>query len=80
LSGHTMSYGRKETRRTRSISITETNGQEQLCSPKNDKDLHENSLVQSTPVFKLLVVILFTLNLKGFYGFHVLSVVYYTAE
>ena len=48
--GHTMSYGRKETQLTKSISITETDGQEQLFSPKNDKGVHENCLVQSTQV------------------------------
>ena len=60
--GHIVSYGRKETRCTKSIYIIETNGQEQLFSLKNDKGVHENSLVQSTPVFKLLVVILFTVK------------------
>jgi hypothetical protein len=61
-----MCYGRKETRPTKSISITETNGQEQLFSPENDKGVHENSLVQSTPVFKLLIVVLFTLKFRVF--------------
>jgi hypothetical protein len=57
-----MSCGSKETRLTKSISITEINGQEHLFSPKNDKGVSENSLLQSTSVLKLLVVILFAVK------------------
>lgn len=65
-----MSYARKETRRTKSISITETNRQEQLFS------VHENSLFQSNSVFKLLVVILFTVKIWGFCSSHVLRLLH----